>query len=224
MVVIHNGIDTEIFRRDEKARKRIRSEWEVRDEETLIGHVGRLDPMKDHPTFFRAAALLSHDRADIRIVCVGEGTCEYRDQLHSFAKKVGLGNRIIWAGSRQDMPGVYSALDIAVSSSSWGEGFPNVIAEAMACEVPCVATDVGDSALIVGDLGVVVKAGDPFLLAQGICGVLEATSQRDTQPLRERVMSNFGLAHCVDLSQQTLVNLTTDNKTKPQHSPCKITS
>ena len=211
MIVIHNGIDTELFRRDDEARTRIRAEWRIKEGETLIGHVGRLDPMKDHSTFIGAAALLAKERNNIRIACVGEGLSDYGEEgeeLRSLARKLGLANRIIWAGSRRDMPGVYSALDVAVSSSRWGEGFPNVIAEAMACEVPCVTTDVGDSAFVVGELGVVVKAGDPLLLAEGIRGALNGDSKVGSHPRREWVMRNFSLANFIDLSQQTLANLT----------------
>lgn len=207
MVVIHNGIDTAVFRRDDNARKRIRAEWKIDDGDTLVGHVGRLDPMKDHPTFLKAAAWLAKESDKLRVVCVGEGLPTYREELQSLANKLGLANRLIWAGSRRDMPGVYSALDVAVSSSRWGEGFPNVIAEAMACEVPCVATDVGDSAFVVGELGAVVKSGDPLLLADGIRSVLRGDPKTGFRPLRERIVSNFSLARCINVSEQSLVNL-----------------
>ena len=134
----------------------MRLEWGIAECEKLIGQVGRLDPMKDHSTFLKAAALLAHERKDVRFVCVGEGPTGYRDELYSLAKTLGLASRLIWAGSRRDMPAVYNAFDVAVSSSRWGEGLPNVIAEAMACGVPCVVTDVGDSAFVVDKLGVVV--------------------------------------------------------------------
>jgi len=160
MVVIPNGIDTDQFCPDSLERKRVRKEWDVSENQKLIGLVGRLDPMKDHPTFLKAAALLGKQREDIRFVCVGEGLAHYRNQLHTLSKELGLTNRIIWAGARPDMPAVYNAFDIATSSSSYGEGWSNVIGEAMACGIPCVVTDVGDSAWIVGKNGIVVKPND----------------------------------------------------------------
>jgi len=91
--------------------------------------------MKDHPTFLRAAAMLARERPDVRFVCVGDGPENYKSEMHQLASVLGLDGRLIWAGSRQDMPAVCSALDIA-ASSSYGEGFSNTIAEAMACGVP----------------------------------------------------------------------------------------
>jgi len=207
MIVIHNGIDTDRFKLDEEAGKRVRSAWGVEEREILIGHVGRLDPMKDHPTFLKAAILLAEKRKDVRFVCVGEGPSGYREELYLLADKLGLAGRLIWAGSRRDMPDVYSALDIAVSSSRWGEGLPNVIVEAMACGVPCVVTDVGDSALLVAESGVVVKAGDPTLLAEGINAALTGVLRKGSNQLRERVVNNFSVANCVNLSQRTLGTL-----------------
>lgn len=204
MIVIHNGIDTESFKCDEEAGKRIRAEWGVEEGETLIGHIGRLDPMKDHPTFLKAATLLLQKRKNIRFVCVGEGPSGYREELYSLSNKLGLASQLIWAGSRRDMPAVYNALDVAVSSSRWGEGLSNVVAEAMACGIPCVATDVGDSAFIVGEYGVVVRAGDPTLLAQGINVALTGTLSKGSSQLRERIIHNFSFANYVHLSQQSL--------------------
>ena len=152
MAVIPNGIDTSRFREMPGSGARLRALWGVRDDQILIGLVGRLDYMKDHPTFLRAAAKLTHHNDSVRFVCVGGGPISYAAQLKDLSSELGLHDRIVWAGDQDDMPSVYSALDLLVSSSS-GEGFSNVIGEAMACGVPCVVTDVGDSALIVGETG-----------------------------------------------------------------------
>ncbi|MGH8112226.1 MAG: glycosyltransferase [Rhodanobacteraceae bacterium] len=167
MRVIPNGIDVSRFRFDAGGRERLRREWGVPDGCILVGLVGRIDRMKDHPTFLKAAAALApHDRK-WRFVCVGGGQPEFVAATRRAASRLGLDPRLRWAGPRSDMAAVYSALDIAVSSSS-GEGFSNVIAEAMACGRPCVVTDVGDSARIVGPCGSVVAAGDPAALAAAI--------------------------------------------------------
>ncbi|MDH4220896.1 MAG: glycosyltransferase, partial [Candidatus Aminicenantes bacterium] len=167
LVVIHNGIETDRFFTDLEARARIRAQWGVREGEKLIGIVARFDPMKDHVTFIRAAALLSNQRPDVRFVCVGNGQEPYKSELYSLSHKLSLDDKLIWVGAREDMPSVYNALDIAVSSS-YEEGFPNVIVEAMACGVPCVVTDVGDSAMIVGNEGVVVPPRDSDALLAGL--------------------------------------------------------
>lgn len=165
--VIPNGIDTERFRFDAPGRNRMRSEWRVDDGCALVGLVGRIDPMKDHSTFLRAAALLAARNERLRFVCVGGGDPGFVRGIKALATRLGLGPRVIWAGPRNDMAAVFSALDVAVSSSC-GEGFSNVIAEAMACGRPCVVTDVGDSARIVGECGAVVGSGNPTALASAI--------------------------------------------------------
>ncbi|HLI18892.1 MAG TPA: glycosyltransferase [Rhodanobacteraceae bacterium] len=165
--VIPNGIDIHRFRFDPAGRDRLRREWGVADDCILVGLVGRIDPMKDHATFLRAAARLAGRDVKWRFACVGDGQPEFAQTVRTLAESLGLHQRVIWAGSRNDVAAAYSALDIVVSSSC-GEGFSNVIAEAMACERPCVVTDVGDSARIVGDCGAVVAAQDPPALASGI--------------------------------------------------------
>src|SRR6266508_1506061 len=99
MVVIPNGIDTERFIPDGEARQRMRRQWEVAENQRLIGLVGRLDPMKDHPTFLRAAALLAQKRNDVRFVCVGSGAAAYTRALRALAEKLNLGTCLIWAGA-----------------------------------------------------------------------------------------------------------------------------
>lgn len=173
IVVVPNGIDTDRFRPDEEARRRLRAEWRIGTDHKLIGLVGRLDPTKDHRNFLEAARLLSYERKDVRFICVGDGPAHYRRALSEFAERAGLSDRLLWISARRDGGAVFSALDIAVSSSS-GEGFPNVIGEAMACGIPCVATDVGDSAWIVGETGAVVPPRDPHALKAAIAKLLDA--------------------------------------------------
>jgi len=194
-VVIPNGIDTEYFRPDAAARSQIRSEWRIAEREKLIGLVGRLDPMKDHPTFLKAASALVKTRKNMRFVCVGGGPEAYRATLQTLAKSLGLEECLLWFDTREDIPAVYNALDIAVSSS-YGEGLSNVIGEAMACGVPCVVTNVGDSAWVVGDTGAVVPPKDPVALKNAIEQVL------DHNPL---VPGQIRLAILERLSAKTLV-------------------
>ena len=168
ITVVPNGIDTRRFRFDADGRARKRGGWSVPNDAVLVGLVGRLDPMKDHPTFLKAAAILAARDSRWRFACVGGGgESGYVRTLASLADELGLHDRLIWAGPQDDMPAVYSALDIT-ASTSYGEGFPNTVAEAMACGRPCVVTDVGDSARIVGACGAVVEARDPAAFAAGI--------------------------------------------------------
>jgi glycosyltransferase involved in cell wall biosynthesis len=165
LTVVANGIDTARFSRDEKARQAVRYDWGVSPADCLIGLIGRLDPVKDHETFLRAAAMLVKEKEPVRFVCIGQDGLSGLDRLGALADTLGLADRIIWAGHRSDLPRVVNALDIHCSTSS-AEGFSNAIAETMAAGVPNVATDVGDSARIVGDLGRIVAPGDPAALAR----------------------------------------------------------
>jgi glycosyltransferase involved in cell wall biosynthesis len=200
-IVIPNGIDTARFRRNPEARERIRAEWAVAEDEELIGLVGRLDPMKDHETFLQAAWRLSQARPAARFVCVGDGPPAYRAALQERACALGLLDRILWVGMRSDMADVYSALDLLVNCS-YGEGFSNVIGEAMACGVPCVATRVGDSGLIVGSLGALVPPKDPVALMDGMQQVLD----RRLPPavIRRRIVEHFSLDTLVHATERQL--------------------
>ena len=204
-VVIPNGIDTERFRPSPLARRRIREEWGIKEQEELIGLVGRLDPMKDHPIFIEAAALLAKRRSEIRFVCVGGGPDEYRAELQRHAKQLGLEDRLLWVGIREDMPAVYTALDIAVSSS-YGEGFANVIGEAMACGVPCVVTNVGDSARVVADLGEVVPPKDPAALRDAIERLLDQKPHTPAQ-VRLRIVEGLSAEAMVVNTERVLLTL-----------------
>jgi glycosyltransferase involved in cell wall biosynthesis len=192
-VMIPNGIDTEAFRPDPAARHTIRASWGVTDDQVLVGVVGRIDPMKDHRTFLRAAALVAADRPDTRFVCVGGGPASERETLEHLTAELGLADRVTWTGGRSDLPAVDNALDLLVSSSSWGEGFPNVVAEAMASGVPAVVTDVGDSALVVGAAGWVCEAADPTELGRAIGAALASPEERIRRGslARERVVTEF---------------------------------
>ena len=192
MIVIPNGIDTERFRPDSEARRRLRSEWNVKHHEPLIGIVGRLDARKDHPIFLGAASLLAKRWKDVRFVCVGDGPDEYTRWLLALTKSLGLEKLVLWVGTRQDMPAVYNALDIAVSSSC-SEGLPNVIGEAMACGVRCVATDVGDSAWVVGDTGEIVPPKDPVALANAIERILNGKAY-DSSRVRQRIVDHLSIS------------------------------
>jgi glycosyltransferase involved in cell wall biosynthesis len=208
MEVVHNGVDVERFCPDEEAGKAVRREWEVGDDECLIGHVARMDPMKDHPMFLRAAAALPHgELTKNRFVCVGDGSEPQQRELRVLGKSLGLENRLIWAGPRADMPAVFNALDILCSSSLYGEGFPNVLGEAMACGVPCVATDVGDSALVLGETGRVVPPGAFQLMAEALEQTVQALpNERETlaRTTRERIVAQFSREAMIRRTEEIL--------------------
>jgi glycosyltransferase involved in cell wall biosynthesis len=211
MRAIQNGIDTSYFRFDPTGRERMRQAWGVPQSAVLVGLVGRVDPMKDHPTFLRAAAALISTDQNWWFVCIGDGAPEELARLSKQARESGLEHRLIWAGACDDMSAAYSALDMA-ASSSYGEGFSNVVAEAMACGRPCVVTDVGDSARIVGDLGIVVPPRDAAALSDGLYRLrarMEGDSAGLAQKVRERVIKSFGQQALIDSTVEYLRNSAT---------------
>ncbi|WP_296509644.1 glycosyltransferase [Rhodoferax sp.] len=205
--VVHNGIDTVRFRPDAIGRARVRAEWGVNDSTVLVGLVARLDPMKDHRLFFQSCAALKVTQDDVRFVCVGGGSTAYQDELRKFAQQLGIGERVIWAGGRQDMPAVHSALDMECSTSAFGEGFSNAIGEAMACGVPCVVTDVGDSARIVMDVGEVLAPRDSAALTRALERLLIRIKNepRLGERARERIQCEFSLEQMVLRTEQILL-------------------
>ena len=215
MVVISNGIDTDYFKPDAVARAQKRAEWTIGEHEKLIGIVARLDPMKDHPTFLKAAALLAKEREDVRFVCAGDGPEPYKSKIKELSSELGLDGKVIWAGAHKDMNDVYNALDVLVSSS-YGEGFPNVIGEAMACGVQCVVTDVGDSALIVSRTGAIAQQKSPDLLKAAIVLTLEKIGGQENEKeiCRSRIVENFSIHALAEKTDETLSNLLLRGKSK----------
>lgn len=163
--VIPNGIDTGAFAPSPEARASVRAELGLPVEAVVIGMVGRYHPMKDHANFLRAAAFVSHAHPETHFLLAGRAVDDDNRKLRRLVDELGLASRTHLLGERHDIPRLSAALDIFSLSSSYGESFPTVIGEAMACAVPCVITDVGDASLIVGDTGRVVPPRDARALA-----------------------------------------------------------
>lgn len=204
LVVVPNGIDTDYFRPDPEGGQVVRSEWGIPADTILVGMVGRLDPVKDHMTFLCAASLLYKERPDVRFVCVGSGAESYRKELNQMAERLSISGEIYWAGERPDMRAVYNAFDINVSSSQ-SEGFSNVIGEAMACAVPCVVTDAGDSALIVGDTGFVSAPRNPEALAANLIACLESDRNGLGARARCRIKENWSIKHLAERTERAIM-------------------
>ncbi|MEP6957121.1 MAG: glycosyltransferase [Nitrospirota bacterium] len=207
MVVIPNGIDVDRFHPDSVSRHKLRQAWGVSDQEQLIGLVGRLDPMKGHDTFIKAAGLLSQGRQNVRYLCVGDGPEAFKQKLVALSKEFGLEHRLIWVSACDDVGDIYNALDLVTSCSSYGEGFSNVIGEALACGRPCVVTDVGDAGRIVGDTGYIVVPGSPPALASAWEKALDAGDVEKasrSQRARERVIAHFSLERLIEDTSRML--------------------
>ncbi len=183
--IIANGIDTDTFAPDPAARLATRGQLRLSEDCIVVAHVARVDPMKDHETFLGAMAELP----ELRALMIGAGT-EYLPDSPNI-RRLGL---------RNDVGALLAAADIVVSSSAFGEGFSNAIAEGMACGLPAVATEVGDACDIVGNIGVLVPPRNPQALAAAMRSLAaEPAAARAVRAARsrERIAKRFSLDRAV---------------------------
>jgi glycosyltransferase involved in cell wall biosynthesis len=202
--VIENGINTELFCFNPSLRDTQRKSWNIPNDTILIGIVARLDPMKDHRNFFQAARLCLQRNSTLHFVCVGGGNSEYGQYLFEEAQACGLGERLLWVGHESNLASVYSALDI-YCSSSFSEGFPNTVAEAMACGLPVVSTDVGDCREIVGECGWIVPASNPSALAEALAHAVAALPYWQKEQPRSIVIQKYSVDAMVNQTLAALV-------------------
>ncbi|PSB09465.1 glycoside hydrolase [Pleurocapsa sp. CCALA 161] len=198
--VIPNGFDTSEYKPSAEIRQKFRQELDIADHIFLIGSVARYHAMKDHDNFLRAAHLILAEHPETKFVMVGTNVDYENQALTSLIDSLGIGKNVYLLGQRSDIPQITPALDILTSSSAYGEAFPLVLGEAMSCEVPCVVTDIGDSAWIVGDTGKVVPPKNPTALAQAWQEVIkmDTSAKADLGKLaRRRIIDKFSLASIV---------------------------
>jgi glycosyltransferase involved in cell wall biosynthesis len=193
--VIPNGYDLSAFYPNPSAGQRLREQWDVADSDVLIGLVGRWNAQKDHHNLIQAISLLKKKDIHVQCVLVGPNISRENDALFQMIQGYGLENDVMLLGPRSDILDVMNALDMHVLPSAFGEAFPNVVCEAMACGTPCVVTDVGDAAFIVGDTGWVVPPKNPEMLASAIESAMEQicgeTGSSIKARCRERVQNHF---------------------------------
>lgn len=193
MEVIPNGFDTARFTRREADGAATRRAWGLMPDDVVIGMAARVDPIKNHRLFMDVATRLTPRHPRLRFVCIGGGAPDFVQQLRTSAAAIGLGDRLLWAGSHDNMPAAYNALDLHCLCSL-GEGLPNTVGESMACEVPNVVTDVGDAARVVGDTGTVVPSNTLDALEQALESLLAlpAAARRDLGTrARQRIVQQY---------------------------------
>jgi glycosyltransferase involved in cell wall biosynthesis len=195
MQVIPNGFDLEAFRPEPRFRDALRAELGLPPETVLVGMAARMDPAKDHRSFCEAAAIVSRVHPQVRFVLCGPEVSALNPVLKTWIETAGIGAQCHLLGLRNDMARIMAGLDILVSTSLV-EGFSNVIGEAMACSVPCVATDVGDANLILGDAGFVAPVRNPVALAARILLLIGMGAERRSAlgaAGRRRIQEHFSL-------------------------------
>jgi glycosyltransferase involved in cell wall biosynthesis len=184
--IIANGIDTRRFHPDNVLRTKMRAELGIASNAVVAIHVARVDPMKDHAIFLAAMK----NKSSVVGLLVGAGT-----------QNLTVPPNVHALGVRNDVERLYPAADIVVSSSAFGEGFSNVIAEGMSAGLRPVVTDVGDARVIVGDTGRLVPPGDVAALAEAIdAEAVASPEERSSRGLRARarIQENFSIAKAID--------------------------
>jgi glycosyltransferase involved in cell wall biosynthesis len=220
-IIAPNGFDTRAFRPEPEARMDLRQRLSIHADAAVVGLLARLHPMKDHVTFLRAARIVANHRPDVRLVAAGRGVPE-SDALAELMATLDL-KEVVRLWPEESNPSRFLAgLDIAVSSS-YSEAFPNVVGEAMACGVPAVVTDVGDSAAIVGSTGRVVPPRDPEALAHAILDVLAldpASYARLAEAARDRIVSEFSIARAADRYESLYTGLVAATPSSADQPAC----
>lgn len=194
MKVIPNGFDLDALKATPEQRKALRDEYGFTDEHVVVGSVGRFNPIKNQQAFVEAAALVVPGHPNVRFMLIGRDNTWDNVELVSWIKQHDLEDKFVLLGERSDVPCCFAAMDIFCLHSKT-EGFPNVLGEAMAMGVPCVATDVGDAKLLLGETGKTVQVNAP-----SICGGITELLQLDKACLdevgiraRKRLQDNYSL-------------------------------
>lgn len=202
MVVVPNGFDVIAFRPDPESGAACRRELGIDAGDVVIGIFARIDPMKDHATLLRAFAMLRRRGPSMHLLVVGSGPDAAVARLRELAGSLGIANAIRWAGEVADVPRYINACDVTVLSSL-GEGLPNAVGESMACGVPCVVTDVGDAAELVGDARLVVPPAQPERMAEAITAALAHRADH-SRASRARIVTAYGMDQLVERTERAL--------------------
>jgi glycosyltransferase involved in cell wall biosynthesis len=198
-VVIPNGFDLEQWRPDVATRSHFRNELNIPGNALVIGHIARFHPLKDHATFLKAMVPVMDKLPSVQLVMIGKGIDAKNSDLAPYLDLLPA-NRVRLLGERQDVEQLMTTMDV-ICQSSISEAFPNVLAEAMSTGIPCVATDVGDSALIVGDTGLIVPVKDEAVLSSAIEELITLPEEKRKalgSAARDRIHMNFGLSSSVN--------------------------
>ncbi|MBS1188453.1 MAG: putative Phosphatidylinositol alpha-mannosyltransferase [Rhodocyclaceae bacterium] len=207
--IIPNGFDCHRFQPDPGAGTALRRELGIPDRCLVVGRVARDDPQKDIPSFLAAAAELHSSLPDVRFVLAGKGLDTNNPAIVGDIQRLRLTDAVCLLGHRDDIPGLVAGFDLMVSSSI-AEAFPNVLGEAMAAGVPCVATDVGDSATLLGGCGVIVPPGEPHRLAEACKEILSLDSESRSslgRRARERIGKHYDLAEIAKQYEALLLEI-----------------
>jgi glycosyltransferase involved in cell wall biosynthesis len=203
-MVIPNGYDLTRFTPDESTRRRVREDLGIESGTFLVGSIARWHEQKDIPNLLAAVRIAADSGVPIKCLLVGSGLDEQNSQLREAIDRAGCDNLVMLLGRRADIADVARSMDLHILASSGAEGFPNAVAETMACGTVNVVTDVGDSAMIVGEAGWIVPPRQPQRIADAILDAHRESSgspkqwQTRRSAARARIVGNFSLERMID--------------------------
>ncbi len=194
ITIIHNGFNTSKYHPTKEFRSKLLNELDITNKDVfLIGHIGRFNPIKNHAGFINAASIINKSFPEVHFILAGDGVDSQNKSLNLIIDNLGVSKVVHMIGYRSDTLEIISSLDLLVSSS-FGEAFPLVVGEAMSCEVPCVVTNVGDSAYLVNDTGEIVYNNSAYDIANGVKKILKM-KEEDYRKMcicaRYRIIDNF---------------------------------
>jgi len=226
--IIPNGFDLDKFRPSPEARAAIRREIGVPPDASLVGMLSRYHPVKGHDVFLRAAMQIRRALPRTQFVLAGPGVSWANRDLRARITASGLESSVHLLGTRTDSEALLASLDVLVSASGWAEGFPNVVGEAMATGVPCVVTDTGGSAAVVGQCGTVVAPNDGDALAAAVEEILSLSDAERTAlgaRARERIASHFEMGRVVALYRDLYQSVAFDDAaTSASDGPVRVSA
>lgn len=202
--VVANGIDSDRFRFKPEARCEFRQRLGYSDTDFVIGMFARLHPMKGYAVLLKAFSDALGGNPNLKLLMIGRGG---RDKIDTEIKAYGLQKQVLLLDERRDIENYYSAIDLYCSPSLYGESFPNALSEALSVGLPCIATDVGDSALIMAGLGRVIDANDAGQLRDAIIHAAVRSTESEPEARRQHIVRNYGLHELGGRTIRTLLNM-----------------
>lgn len=185
--IVPNGVDIQKFTGNRLKGQELRAKLGLEEESIVVGHIARFHPMKDHLNFIEAAGRLTKMTSNVKFLMVGKGVDQKNSTIMQALSSSNLEDHFLLLGERLDIPDLMSTLNVFSTSSAWGEAFPIVLAEAMASGVPCVATDLGDCAWLIGETGIIVPPRDSDALSRAWQTIIqEGVEGREERGIRAR--------------------------------------